>query len=64
MNPSTPVAARVSNRLEIAIGWSLAACVHPIAAWRVFSTPRKCLLTGGYGMIAYIVSLAALMLLS
>jgi hypothetical protein len=62
MNPSMPVAGRTSNRLEIAIGWSLAACLHPMAAWRVLSTPRRYLLAGTYATIAYAIVLAALLL--
>jgi hypothetical protein len=57
-------AAHASNRIEIAIGWSLAACRHPIAAWRVLSRPRRYLLAGAYGAAAYVSMLAALMLLS
>jgi hypothetical protein len=64
ISPSAPVAASTSNRLEIAIGWSLAACLHPMAAWRVLSTPRRYLLAGAYGMIAYVVLLTALVFLS
>jgi hypothetical protein len=62
MSPSTRVAAGTSNRLEIAIGWSLAAGLHPLAAWRVLSTPRRYLLAGAYGMVAYVVLLATLLL--
>jgi len=62
MSPLTLVAPGTSNRLEIAIGWSLAACLHPLAAWRVLSTPRRYLLAGAYGMVAYVVLLATLLL--
>jgi hypothetical protein len=55
---------RASTRLEIAIGWSLAACRHPLAAWRVLSRPRRCLLAGAYGAGAYVVVLTTLLLLS
>jgi hypothetical protein len=64
MSPSTPVASRTSNRLEIAIGWSLASGLHPMAAWRVLSPPRRCLLAGAYGVVAYVALLAMLLLLS
>jgi hypothetical protein len=35
-----------------------------MAAWRVLSTPRRYLLAGAYGMIAYVVLLTALVFLS
>ena len=56
------VADRPSTRIEIAIGWSLAACRHPLAAWRVFSGPRRFLIAGAYGVAAYIGLLSALLL--
>jgi len=62
MIPSTPVASRTSNRLEIAVGRSLAAGLHPMAAWHVLSPPRRYLLAGAYGMVAYVVLLATLLL--
>jgi hypothetical protein len=52
-----------STRLEVAIGWSLAACRHPFAAWQVLSTPRRCLLAGAYGAATYVAVLAGLFLL-
>ena len=55
---------RPSSQLEIAIGWSLAACRHPIAAWRVLSRPRRYLLAGAYGAFTYVAVLSALLLLS
>ena len=64
MSPLTLVAPGTSNRLEVAIGWSLAACLHPLAAWRVLSTPHRYLLAGAYGMVAYVVLLATLLLAS
>jgi hypothetical protein len=56
-------AARASNRIEIAIGWSLAACCHPIAAWQLLPKPRRWLLAGAYGAAAYVSVLGALMML-
>jgi hypothetical protein len=57
-----PVASRTSNRLEIAIGRSLAAGLHPLAAWHVLSPPRRYLLAGAYGVAAYVGLLATLLL--
>jgi hypothetical protein len=59
MQPAT----RPSSQLEIAIGWSLAACRHPIASWRVLSRPRRYLLAGTYGAAAYVAVVGALLLL-
>jgi hypothetical protein len=59
-----PPVTRPSSQLEIAIGWSLAACCHPIAAWRVLSRPRRYLLAGAYGAFTYVAVLSALLLLS
>jgi len=55
--------ARTSNRLEVAIGWSLAACRHPMIAWRVLSRPRRYLIAAAYGVAAYVAVLAALLIL-
>jgi len=62
MTTST-TASRTGNRLEIAIGWSLAACVHPMIAWRVLSRPRRCLIAGAYGVAAYVAVLTALLIM-
>lgn len=45
------------------MGRSLAAIVHPYAAWRVYSTPRRLLLVAGYSTIAYVTVLTALLAL-
>jgi hypothetical protein len=56
------VADRPSTGVEIAIGWSLAACLHPVAAWRVLSGPRRFLIAGAYGLATYVGLLSALLL--
>jgi hypothetical protein len=53
----------MSTPLEVLIGRSLAAIVHPVAAWRVFSTPRRLLLVLGYSTIGYVTVLSALLAL-
>ena len=58
------VADRPSTRIEIAIGWSLAACRHPMAAWRVFPASRRLLIAGAYGLAAYVGLLTALLLVA
>jgi hypothetical protein len=59
MQPPRPA----SSPLEIVIGRSLAAIVHPVAAWRVFPTKRRLLLAAGYSALAYVTTLWALLLL-
>jgi hypothetical protein len=51
---------QASSPLEILIGRSLAAIVHPVAAWRVFSPTRRLLLLFGYSIVAYVTTLWAL----
>jgi hypothetical protein len=61
--PASSPAPRCSNRVEIAIGWSLAACRHPMISWRVLPAPRRYLVAMAYGLAAYVGVLAALLLL-
>jgi hypothetical protein len=60
---SISLRTRTSTPLEIAIGWSLAACLHPMIAWRVLSRPRRYLLAAAYGFAAYLAVLVALLTL-
>jgi hypothetical protein len=53
--------SQMSTQLEVLIGRSLAALVHPVAAWRVFSRPGRLLLALGYSAAAYITTLSALL---
>jgi hypothetical protein len=62
MSPSSP-ALRSGNRVEIAIGWSLAACRHPMISWRVLPAPRRYLVAMAYGLAAYVAVLAALLMM-
>jgi hypothetical protein len=52
-----------SSRIEIAIGRSMAACVHPIAAWSVLPGSRRCLLAIFCCAVSYMSVLAALLML-
>ncbi|HET9361782.1 MAG TPA: hypothetical protein VFO58_18650 [Vicinamibacterales bacterium] len=45
------------------IGQSLAACVHPIAAWRSTARSFRVMLLAGYFTAAYVGVLSALVLL-
>ena len=51
---------RPSNRAEIMIGRSLAAVVHPVAAWQVSSTSTRALIVFAYFAMAYTVTLSTL----
>jgi hypothetical protein len=52
-------AAPRSSRLEIILGRSLAACVHPEAAWRIGIRGRVPVLVG-YFLVGYLLALLAL----
>ena len=54
---------RPSTRSEILIGRSLAACVHPWAAWRLSPWERLRLIVG-YLIIGYITVLGVLVIRS
>jgi hypothetical protein len=54
------VSARASNRLEVLIGRSLAACVHPLAAWRSGARSFRVMLLAGYFAAGYVTVLVAI----
>jgi hypothetical protein len=51
------------NRIELLIGRSMAACVHPYAAWHLGSAPVRAWLLAAYFTAAYVVMFCALELL-
>jgi hypothetical protein len=53
-----------STRLEIFIGRSLAATVHPVAAWRSRSKALRLQSFAGYFVAGYLIALVALFLLA
>jgi hypothetical protein len=55
---------RPASRVEVAIGRALAACIHPVAAWRTRPDYRRMLLFSGCFTVSYILVLVALQLLS
>jgi hypothetical protein len=55
---------RPATRLEVAIGRTLAVCVHPIAAWRTRPVYRPLLLFSGCLTASYILVFLALQFLS
>jgi hypothetical protein len=52
------------SRVEAALGWGLAVSVHPIAAWRRDSIPLRIAVVLGYLLVGYIVTGAALIVVS
>ena len=55
---------RPSTGLEILLGRSLAACVHPVAAWRSGSRSARTQFFFGYFVAGYVVFLVLLFLTS
>ena len=53
-------ASRSSSKLEVLIGRSLAACVHPQAAWRLGTNGRVPVILG-YVLAGYLLILATLL---
>ncbi len=47
--------------LELLIGRGLALCVHPMAAWRVLSTPGRAFVISAYAVGGYVTVLAGLL---
>jgi hypothetical protein len=54
----TPKAA--ANRIEIALGRTAAACVHPVAAWYTRRYSMRTLLLAGYTAIGFTATLTVL----
>jgi hypothetical protein len=50
-------------RPEILLGRSLAACVHPLAAWQSKARSFRLLLVAGYFAVGYVTVLAAIALM-
>jgi hypothetical protein len=55
---------RPATRVEVAIGRTLAVCVHPVAAWRTRPDYRRLLLFSGCFTASYILVFVALQFLS
>jgi hypothetical protein len=56
---------RPATRCEVLVGRSLAACVHPLAAWRLARRVRvRLVIFAGYFAAGYAMVFAALMLLT
>jgi len=55
---------RPSTRGEILLGRSLAACVHPVAAWRSGSKSARAQFFFGYFVAGYVLVFLALLLMT
>ena len=55
-------ADRPSTPAEVMIGRVLAACAHPVLAWRVLSPSGRLVVFGGYAMAGYLTVLSVLLL--
>jgi hypothetical protein len=53
---------RSANRWEILAGRTLAACVHPTAAWRSTVRSFRVLLVAGYFAAGYLGALAIMLM--
>jgi hypothetical protein len=53
---------RPANRWEILAGRTLAACVHPAAAWQSTVRSFRVLLLAGYFAAGYIAALAVMLM--
>lgn len=61
MTPHTPSSS--SRWHEVLIGRSLAACIHPMAAWQSRARSFRVLLVAGYFAMGYVTVLATIALL-
>jgi hypothetical protein len=61
MTSQTPSSS--SRWHEVLIGRSLAACVHPMAAWQSRARSFRVLLVAGYFAMGYMTVLAAIALM-
>ncbi len=60
---ASPQRNRPANRCEVFLGRSLAACAHPIAAWRSTVRPFRLLVVVSYFAIGYVAVIGAMILL-
>jgi len=44
------------------VGRTMAACVHPYAAWRVLSRPARVVLISAYAALTYVAVLSVLLM--
>ena len=56
----TPIAT--ANRIEIALGRTAAACVHPVAAWLTARRSMRAMVVAGYFLMGFTAVLTAVLL--
>jgi hypothetical protein len=61
---ASSIRAQQSNRCEVLIGRSLAACVHPFAAWRSRARSFRVLVLAGYFTAGYLTVLMTMVFLA
>ena len=54
---------RTSDGVAIVVGRTLAGCIHPFAAWRLFSTTWRSLMLTAYAAAGYVIVLSVLLFL-
>jgi hypothetical protein len=59
---ASTAAARSANQIEIALGRTVAACAHPLAAWRTARRSFRLMLVVGYFSLGFSAVLAVLLL--
>jgi hypothetical protein len=62
MTKSGPAPNATANRIEIAIGRTAAACVHPVAAWHTARRSMRAMLVAGYFAMGFSAAMAVLLL--
>jgi len=58
----SPAPKAPANKIEIALGRTAAACVHPVAAWLTKRRSMRAMLVAGYFVIGFAAAFAALLL--
>jgi len=62
MSPDLPIAAR--GRCAVLIGRTVAACVHPMAAWHCTAHSFRLLLLAGYFTVGYFMVLTVMVFMN
>ena len=57
-----PAPKATANRIEIAVGRTAAACVHPVAAWLTARPSMRAMVVGGYFLMGFTAVLTAVLL--
>ncbi len=55
-----PAPKPAANKIEIALGRTAAACVHPVAAWHTARRSMRAMLIAGYFLMGFTAVLTVL----